>query len=192
VKYVSCREKFLLVYVAGILSANMAPAWAEELSLPGAAEEVCQSLFQMLDEGRLGETYALTAPVIRNIESQTSWYGQMSSERESMGEAGSRRLVRVEKVERFADLPQGDYFLVTYDTSFAAHPKSQEIVVLAGSEEEGYGLAAYRVRYDMWPEAISIIKNGLMIVFFIMALLATITWAVGRMMQKVNDKTDEK
>lgn len=100
-----------------------------------------------------------------------------------MGDVISRRLSRVEKVDTFADLPRGDYLVAIYETSFSTHPESQEIVVLGATDGGGYELAGYRVRYDMWPEAIDIIGNGLLIVFFIMALLATITWAVGKLIQ---------
>jgi hypothetical protein len=154
----------------------------------------------MLDQGKLRETFGLTGPVARQTESESSWYGQMSSERESMGEVVSRRLSRVDEVTTFGDLPRGDYLVAVYETSFSTHPESQEVVVLAAMDRGGYELAAYRVRYDMWPEAVDIIGNGLLIVFFIMALLATITWAVGKLMQvtskpetpEKNDKQKEK
>jgi hypothetical protein len=157
--------------------------------LPVGAEKVCGRLFEMLDQGRLRETYGLTGPVARQTENESSWYGQMSSERESMGDVVSRRLSRIEKVDTFADLPRGDYLMVVYETSFATHPESREIVVLDARDAGGFELAAYRVRYDMWPEAVTIIGNGLLIVFLIMALLATITWAVGKLMQ-VTSKPD--
>jgi hypothetical protein len=158
-------------------------AWGEEPELPAGAEKLCNSLFAMLDQGELRETYTLTAPVVRKTEIESSWYGQMSSERESMGEVVSRRLSRVEKISTFADLPRGDYLMAVYDTSFSTQPKSQEIVVMDVAADGSYALAGYRVRYDMWPEAVTIIGNGLLIVFFIMVLLATITWMVGKIMQ---------
>lgn len=173
----------LSVLVVTLLLHSTAEARTAQPELPAAAEALSESLFEMLDQGRLRETYALTAPVVRGAETESSWYGQVSSERESMGDALSRRLARVEKLDRFADLPRGVYLIAVYDTSFTTHPESQEIVVMVETDDGRYELAGYRVRYDMWPEAVGIIGNGLVIVFFIMALLASITWVVGKIMQ---------
>lgn len=193
----SLGEKKHLSLVVVVLLLFSVEAWGEEPELPAGAEKLCTSLFEMLDQGELRETYTLTAPVIRTTENESSWFGRMSSERESMGEVVSRRLSRVEKVSTFEDLPRDDYLMAVYDTSFSTHPKSQEIVVMGVAADGSYELAGYRVRYDMWPEAVTIITNGLLIVFFIMALLATITWMVGKIMQvtekhQVADERKEK
>ena len=41
---------------------------------------------------------------------------------------------------------------------------------------------------DIWPEAITIIRNGFLVVCFIMGLLAVITWSVGKIMQKFGEE----
>ena len=140
--------------IPALLFSAIGYAESRVTELPLEADHLCDRLFEMLDQGKLRETYGLTGPVARQTESESSWYGQMSSERESMGDVISRRLSRVEKVDRFADLPRGDYLAVEYETSFSTHSESKEIVVLATKEGGGYELAGYRVRYDMWPEAI--------------------------------------
>ena len=101
-----------------------------------------------------------------------------------MGQVDSRKLIRVDKIETFGSLPQGRYLKAVYQTEFQLYPDSQEIVVLAEIQGQGYGVAGYKVEYDRWPEAIKIIGNGLFIVFFIMCLLAFLTWFVGKVMQK--------
>lgn len=185
-------NKLLLACVVGALWLSPAGARTEEPGLPVEAEILCRRLFQMLDEGRLRETYELTAPLLRTVESAAAWQGQISSERESMGAVVSRSLSHVERLEHYADLPDGPYILAVYDTDFAAHPGSQEMVVLLETAIGGYGLAAYRVRYDMWPEAIAIIQNGFLVVCFIMGLLAAITWAVGRVVQAIGEEAKEE
>ena len=47
----------------------------------------------------------------------------------------------------------------------------------------GWAQAGYEPSNDRWSEAFAIIGNGLLLVFAIMALLASITWIVGRMVQ---------
>lgn len=172
---------FSLLFLVG--SGAVAGESNLETSLPAAAGRVCREFTALMDQGQYRETYSLTAPMIQRFETEALWHGRMASERESMGLVRSRRLVQVKKAEGFADLPRGDYLLAVYETAFAAQPEAQEIVVLT-PVKEGYGLVGYRIRYNMWPEALHIILNGLLIVFFIMTLLACVTWLISRLVRR--------
>lgn len=194
------RKIIILALVTSVILLVQPRAWAEnsdlperraQTELPAEVDKVCQALFRMLDQGKLKETYQLVAPMIKRIEKKDLWYGRMISERESMGDVKSRQLARVENVEKFADLPEGEYLMAVFRTEFSAHPQSMEIVVLTPVKDGEYGLAAYKIQYNRWPEAIKIITNGLFIVFLIMAMLATMTWIVGLIVQKTN-KNKEK
>ena len=44
---------------------------------------------------------------------------------------------------------------------------------------------------DVWPEAITIIRNGFLVVCLIMGLLAVITWSVGKIMQKIGEPEEK-
>jgi len=115
----------------------------------------------------------------------------VSSIRESTGEVKSRRLIKAEKTESFTGLPKGSYFVAEYETSFTYQPKTREVIVLTSSED-GYGLAAYEINYNKWSEALSIIGNGLFVVFFIMCLLAFVTWGIGKIFQKVENSNKKE
>jgi len=52
----------------------------------------------------------------------------------------------------------------------------------------GWAQAGYETTGEKWPEAIAIIGNGLLLVFAIMALLAFVTWVVGRAVQRAGRK----
>jgi len=164
------------------------PVFGQTSNLPPAAEGLCQELFNLLDQGRLKESYELTSPGFQKLESRESWHGRMISERESIGRAQSRRLIKVEKTSKFADLPEGDYLVAVFETRFDTHPDSVETVVMESAGSGKYGLVWYQVRYNMWPEAVAIIGNGLLLVFFIMSLLAVLTWLVGRIIQTTAKK----
>jgi len=159
-------------------------ALARDKTLSEAAERVSRSFFQMMDQGLYKQTYSLVPPRLRQIRTERQWANGVSSERESMGDVKSRRLVKVEEAENFLNLPKGKYLLAVYETSFTKQDKATEIMALVRSEN-GYGLAAYKVSYNKWPQALYIIGNGLFVVFFIMSLLAFVTWAMGKIFRKV-------
>ena len=167
------------------LVALMASPWvalAEDAPIPPEAQQVADHLLEMLDAGKLKESFELASDSIKATDGPALWFGHMESWRGSMGDVKSRKLVGGEIVDKFADRPKGKYLKITFDTEFTAYPKSQEIVVLM--EENGkWGVADYEAQYNRWPEAVKIIGNGLFLVFFIMGLLAFVTWAIGRLIQ---------
>ena len=170
----------LLCFIA-VLAVPWA-AIAEDAKIPAEAQQVAERLLEMLDAGKLKETYALASDSIKKADTQALWFGHMESWRGSMGDVKTRKLVGAEIVDKFADRPKGQYLKITYDTEFTTYPESQEIVVLM--EEDGkWGVADYQAQYNRWPEALKIIGNGLFLVFFIMGLLATVTYVIGRIIQ---------
>ncbi|MBU2552340.1 MAG: DUF4019 domain-containing protein [Proteobacteria bacterium] len=179
----------LIAVLAGLLALMMPhQAWAQGPELPDQANQACQRLFKMLDAGQLKESYTLTSPEYKKVNKPDDWFGGLLSERESMGPVKARRLVRVEKAETLEGLPPGSYLKVVHVTQFERYPESEEIVFLAEVPGQGYGVVKYKIEYDRWPEAIKIIANGLFIVFFIMCLLALITWVIGKVMQQRDAK----
>ena len=174
------RYLLICVLLAAATLAGWAPALAQGAEPPEAAKLFCDRFFQFIDQGQYQESFALVAPVMEIKERE---YTQNFSEREALGKASERSLSGAETVETFADLPKGQYLKIVYETKFETQPKAREIVVLDKLDNGEYGLAGYQVLYNRWPEAIRMIGSGLFIVFFIMALLAGVTWLVGRAVQ---------
>jgi hypothetical protein len=118
------------------------------------------------------------------------WNSHMRSRRASLGAVESRVVNKVESVTRFADLPEGDYTKITYFTAFTNQAEVFEIIVLNKGKDRLWDVAGYEVHYNLWPEALKMIGVGLFAVFFIMVLLATITWTVGEVLRKRTKKAE--
>ncbi|MBW1710346.1 MAG: DUF4019 domain-containing protein [Deltaproteobacteria bacterium] len=164
---------------------------AQEPTLSEAADKLCQSYLQLIDKQQYSQTYNLITPGLRQAKTERQWGDLVKSVRESVGEIKSRRLAKVEKTETFADLPKGDYLLAVFETSFTGKAETKETVVLAFTEG-GYEVAGYKISYNQWPEALRIIGNGLFVVFFIMSLLAFITWVVGKIFAKAENSNKKE
>ena len=186
------RKILILAILVGLVVMMQPAAWCATPDLPPGVEQTAEHMLQLLDQGKFKESFSLTAPMIQKIETTDSWYGRLVSERESMGDVSSRELVSAEHVTSFADLPKGDYLKLIFKTSFSVHPESTEEVVFTQTESGEYGVAGYRTNYNRWPEALKIIGNGLFIVFFIMILLAFLTWVIGKIAQSAQKKAKAK
>lgn len=187
------RVLFRCLLIAAVIAFSWSPVIAADPQLPEAAETFVQKFITMMDEGKFKESFELTAPVLEEIGLDVHAYTRKVSERESLGKAAARKLIEVETVKTYADLPEKEYLKIVYHTEFDIDPEAQEVIIL-DKVGEGYGVADYQIRFNRWPEAIKMIANGLFIVFFIMILLATITWSVGKIVQSAEKrkKANEK
>jgi len=156
--------------------------------LPPEARRTADRFIELLDAGKYRETHGLTASMV--TDTAPVWHGRMKSHRDRMGEVKSRVLNKAESVKDFAGLPRGDYKQITYATSFAEQAETSEIVLLHKGQDSRWGIAGYEVQYDLWPEALRMMGSGLLVVFFIMILLATITWSVGKVLQRTTEKEE--
>jgi hypothetical protein len=182
------RRIMAILLLAVVVGWSASSVRAQAADVPPQVDELSKKFFEIADGGQLKQTYELLAPLVKAIDTPDLWYGHMVSERESMGEAKNRTLLRTETVEKFADLPTGEYLELVFKTEFSKHGDSEEILVFHQGDNSEYGLVGYKVEYNRWPEALKLIGNGLFLVFFIMGLLAVMTWGVGRVVQMTNKK----
>jgi len=181
-------KRLVVLLLAMFLSIGQAAVWAQIEQLPAEAVQTADTLMELLDAGQYEETYTMASSLL--TYSPALWNSHMRSRRASLGEVESRVVNKVESVTRFADLPEGDYTKITYFTDFANQAEAFEIVVLNKGKDRLWHVAGYEVRYNLWPEALKMIGVGLFAVFFIMVLLATITWAVGEVLRKRTKKAE--
>jgi hypothetical protein len=184
-------NRLVIFLFAVVLVFCQAAVWAQIDQLSPEAEQTADKFLELLDAGQYQETYTMASSVV--TVTPALWNSHMKSRRASLGKVESRVLKEVESVRRFADLPEGDYTKITYLTDFAYQAEASEIVLLNKSKDNLWRIAGYEVRYNLWPEARKMIGVGLFVVFFIMLLLAIITWTVGKLLQKTtkNAETNE-
>jgi hypothetical protein len=181
-------KRLVIFLFAMVFAIGQAAVWAQIDQLPPEAGQTADKLMELLDAGQYQETYTMASSVV--ADTPALWNSHMQSRRASLGEVESRVVNKVESVRRFADLPEGVYTKITYLTDFANQTEVSEIVVLNKGKDSLWGIAGYEVHYNLWPEALKMIGVGLFIVFFIMVLLATITWTVGKVLQKTTKKAE--
>ena len=181
-------KRLVVFLLAMVFVIGQAAVWAQIDQLPPEAGQTADKLIELLDAGQYQETYTMASSVV--TYTPTLWNSHMQSRRASLGEVESRVVNKVESVARFADLPEGDYTKITYLTDFTNQTEASEIVVLNRNKDSLWDIAGYEVHYNLWPEALKMIGVGLLVVFFIMVLLATITWTVGKVLQETTKKTE--
>jgi hypothetical protein len=178
----------LIVFLglAVLLLGGWSSAWAETAELPADAAQVVENFLTMLDQGKYRESYSMASILVTKEITRAVW-GSKLTERADMGELKSRKQTKVEKIDVFGDLPKGEYLEVSYGSNFTENGEAEEIIVL-NQDADGYKIAGYQINYNRWPEALKIMVNGVFLVFLIMIILATITWAVGKMVQAAEKK----
>ena len=181
-------KRLVIFLFAVVFIFRQAAVWAQIEQLLPEEEQTVNKFLELLDTGQYPETYTMASSIV--TDSPALWNSHIQSRRISLGEVKSRILNKVESVRRFADLPEGDYRKITYLTDYANQPEASEIVLLNKGKDGLWDIAGYEVHYNLWPEALKMIGVGLFVVFFIMLLLAVITWTVGKVFQGTTKKAE--
>jgi hypothetical protein len=79
------KKALALLCLIAVLAAPWA-ALAEDAKIPPEAQQIADQLLEMLDAGKLKETYSLAADSIKKSDTQAMWFGHMESWRGSMGD----------------------------------------------------------------------------------------------------------
>lgn len=183
---------FRKVLLAALLALVLAGGWALAAGeLPAQAAKVHAQFLEELDNGAFGQSYALALPRLKEEYNEYRWRTKMRMVRQNMGLLAQRSAPAVERLANYADLGEGEYLRFVHQVDFEKQHAAQETIVLARSGD-GYYVTDYQIDYNKWPEAIKLIVNGLFLVFFIMGLLALITWAIGKFSQRMGKNKKEK
>lgn len=138
-----------LLVAVGLLFGGVDTVASQALSDPGdpaerrAATASASEFLQLLDKGKIAETWPRTGKYIRSNLAQAAWVTSLRAMRLPAGALKSRTVITAVFAKRLDGAPDGHYFVVFFDSRFArANVEEKVIVNLEGKQwrVEGYFL----------------------------------------------------
>ena len=125
-RYVACCVLFMLIVSCG---RNIEPT-------PAMLEASIQWL-ALLDAGEVEQAYQETASIFRPAVTQEAWHNVMADVRTPLGAFKGRALRTVIAKENPTGSPEGNYILMTFDSSFT---HGQEVIESLTLFQESNGI----------------------------------------------------
>ncbi len=108
-----------------------------------AAEAVALHWLQIVDAGNYGQAWEEAAPLLRDAISRDNWRRTMLNFRRSLGTVSSRTFKSVEYKTQLPGVPDGEYVLIQYDTSFENKKSSVETVTPMRDKDGKWKVSGY-------------------------------------------------
>ena len=110
---------------------------------PAVALESGQACLALLDGGSYSKVWEGVAATMQSTMSQTDFDKGMQSIRTPLGKMVSRDLKSQKHKTHLPGLPDGDYWVVSYNTTFENKPNVAETLVLALGQDGSWKVAGY-------------------------------------------------
>jgi|GEM_PF-1368188 hypothetical protein len=117
-----------------------------------AAVAAVEAWLKLLDEGKYEESYKEAGAYFRNSVSEGEWLRAIATFRGPHGKATSRKKISTTTTPPLEGLPEGDYFVVEYETNFEKKQNCTENVTALKDPEGKWRVIGYHLTQSA-PEA---------------------------------------
>jgi hypothetical protein len=108
-----------------------------------SARRCAREWLTLIDRGEYSESWTAASAIFQAATGKARWQRALEEGRAPFGELTSRQF-RAAQYETFLQgAPAGQYVIVHYDTTFAAKPRTREIVTLTLAPDESWKVAGY-------------------------------------------------
>jgi hypothetical protein len=121
---------------------------AQPASNPAAeeAEKATKSWLALVDSGQYKGSWAQSSSLFREKVTSAEWETAVRSAREPLGKLGSRKLVSAQFTRTLPGVPDGEYVVIRYETSFERKKAAVETVTPMKDKDGSWRVAGYFIQ----------------------------------------------
>jgi uncharacterized protein YbaA (DUF1428 family) len=111
-----------------------------------AAQNAALAWLALIDEGKYKESWAEAAPVFKDHVTAAQWEKMAGSARNPLGKVTSRKLAAARYATSLPGVPDGEYVVIQYATSFEKKKSAVEMVTPAKGEDGQWRVSGYYIK----------------------------------------------
>jgi hypothetical protein len=139
------RLKSRLPALLGVVLTLVAGTASGQETDPAALDAALEWLL-MLDNEEFGPTWDRAADLFKTAIGRSDWIDRITAVRDPLGRVVAREFRASEPVTRPAGVPEGDYLVIRFNTSFQNRPSASETVVLYHGPDGIWRVSGYFIR----------------------------------------------
>lgn len=122
------------------------PLLASDLEKEKAAFKAAEDWIQLMDQGNYAESWIQASKMFKSVITQQQWEAAMLKLRQPLGNNVTRALIQTDHVFDPPGVPEGEYFIIDYQSSFDNKNVASENIILMLQEDNSWRTAGYFVR----------------------------------------------
>jgi opacity protein-like surface antigen len=126
--------------------ASLATVGAADSDPKAEANAAALEWLSVIDAGQYGQSWDEAAAPFKQHVSKSQWERAVSDVRKQTGALKTRELESAQPAHQLPGVPDGDYVVIVYHSSFAAAPAATETVTPMRDADGHWRVAGYRVK----------------------------------------------
>lgn len=127
-----------------LLAANVAVADNDDTIR--SAQTVASSWLELADQGKFEDTWLQASSLFQAAISQADWQRSLGAVRTPLKELLSRRLESAQFYETLPGAPDGEYVVLTFNSSFTRKVTAVETVTVMKDEDGSWRVSGYFIK----------------------------------------------
>jgi hypothetical protein len=144
-KPMGLKERLFGMVVLGSLLAGAVPGLAQEKPVE-VAQKAETSWLELVDAGKYAESWKAAAAAFQAAVTEEKWGSALSSVRTPLGKLVTRTMQSATYTKTLPRVPDGDYVVVLYQTSFEKKQMAQETVIASKEKDGVWRVAGYYIK----------------------------------------------
>lgn len=140
------RVSVMVMVCCGILAACTAGMSAQEKAVEQMGVKDADSWVGLVDSGQYAKSWEEAAPVFQAAVTADQWAATLKRVREPLGKVRTRIVQSATRTSKLPGVPDGDYVVILYETSFEHKETGQETVFLSRERDKEWRVAGYYIK----------------------------------------------
>jgi hypothetical protein len=145
------KSALMISFVMGAIGGAVSlPAQEHSPVVQETAEQIavraCESWLAVMDAGKYAESWKTAAEVLKNAVTMEKFESSMKAVLDPMGKLESRKLQSATYTTLLPGLPDGNYVVILYETSFEHKAVAQETVIMSREKDKVWRVAGYYIK----------------------------------------------
>lgn len=114
--------------------------------LQEAALAAAQNWLAFVDQSDFDESWNHAAGLFKTVVTQEQWRASLEAAQKPLGKAVSRSFKSAQYAEELPGAPDGNYFVIEYETAFERKKRGAETLVLMLDKDEQWRVSGYFIK----------------------------------------------
>ena len=110
------------------------------------AAKAASAWLELLDAGRVGESWEQMSPFVKNSVSKADWEQVLPNVREILGKVHNRRPMASERIGSLPGMPDGDYVVLRFLSHCEKKAEAVETMIMCKDNDGSWRAATYVFR----------------------------------------------
>lgn len=121
-------------------------AVADDSAILKIVESSARAWLELLDNAKYRESWEHASPLLRSNKTEPEWVKSTTEMRSPLGVANARYIATAGAAKSLSGLPDGDYVVLQFYTTFAQKGLALETVTLAKAQNDSWLIADYSIK----------------------------------------------